>query len=347
MSFRQPRVLVIRRRYLGDIVLLGPVFRNLRLHWPDARITALIEPAYAGVLAMNPDVDAVITLPRSLGEWLRFPDAIRTGQFTHVLDFDNTEKTAAITRFSGAAVRVACNRELIKFRWPPLYTHVANVRNEFYDTHPITETYLQLLAPIGVPLESREVRLVPLADDLAAARELLPADIRAGQAVLLIHPGSRSEFRLWPADRFAAVIDRAQKELGTGAVLIAGPGEQKLVAEIIAYCARKPAVIDQTLAIPLLGALMSLFPVMLCHDSGPMHLANAVGARVVALCGSQNTVIWRPPGDRNIVLQTPLPCSCLPDAPGPCVKHDSYRSYCVRKITVNEVLAAVAKALRA
>jgi len=86
-SLEPPSILVIRRRYLGDIVLLGSLFRNLRLHWPQARLTALVEPSYAEVLALNPDVDAVLPLPRSgagLGSWWRALRALRRGRFTHV-----------------------------------------------------------------------------------------------------------------------------------------------------------------------------------------------------------------------------------------------------------------------
>ena len=56
----RPHVLAIRRRYLGDVVLLGSFLRNLRLHWPEAKISVLVEPAYAGVLALNPDVDETL-----------------------------------------------------------------------------------------------------------------------------------------------------------------------------------------------------------------------------------------------------------------------------------------------
>jgi len=67
-----PHILVIRRRYLGDIVLLGSFLRNLRLHWPSAEIQVLADPAYAGVLALNPDGDEPVLMPRGLGAWLRF-----------------------------------------------------------------------------------------------------------------------------------------------------------------------------------------------------------------------------------------------------------------------------------
>ena len=65
MSAVRPSILIIRRRYLGDVVLLGSVFRNLRLHWPTAHLSALVEPAYAPVLALNPDVDLALTLPNA------------------------------------------------------------------------------------------------------------------------------------------------------------------------------------------------------------------------------------------------------------------------------------------
>src|SRR5690349_3046596 len=96
-----PRILVIRRRYLGDIVLLGPVFANLRRAWPDAHLAGLAEPAFAPVLAMNPDVNEIFSLPRRALEWPGFLAALRRARFSHVLDLDNNERTAFVTRATG------------------------------------------------------------------------------------------------------------------------------------------------------------------------------------------------------------------------------------------------------
>src|SRR5262245_12915076 len=76
-SNRVPRVLLIRRRYLGDIVLLGSVLRNLRLHWPSAWISVLTETAYSGVVRLNPDVDSAFTFPHRAAEWFSFVRALR------------------------------------------------------------------------------------------------------------------------------------------------------------------------------------------------------------------------------------------------------------------------------
>ena len=345
MSADAPHVLVIRRRYLGDIVLLGSVLRNLRLHWPAARITVLTEPAYAAVLALNPDVHTALIFPRALAGWPAFLAALRRARFTHVLDFDNTEKTALLTRFTGALIRVAFDRELIKFRYPRFYTHSAKVANAFYDTHHITETYLRLLGPIGVPVATREVRLVPTKPDLAAITPLIggpKAKTGHRSPKILLHPGSRSPFRIWPPERFAAVADRLQDELGAQVFLVAGPAEQALVEAIRGHAKSHLVALDRAFSVGQFAALLAEFDLLLCHDSGPMHVAAAVGPPVVALFSSQNATIWRPLGERHAVLQTALPCACFPagELPQPCVKGDSYRSYCVRQTEVATVFAA-------
>lgn len=348
MSAASTRILVIRRRYLGDIVLLGSVFKNLRLHWPDAAITLLAESGYAGIAALNPDVAHILTFPRRVGEWPRFLRALRRARFTHVLDFDNTDKTAWLTRWTSAATRVTYDRETNPFRHRWAYTASAAVTNAFYTSQHITETYLALLAPLGVPVASREVRLVPRETDITAIASLaggLKSKIKNRKSKILLHPGSRSPFRLWPADRFAAVCDRLQDELDAQVFVVAGPSEAALVAEIRSHARSHLVAIDQRLTTGQFAALLAQFDLFLCHDSGPMHIAAAVGTPVVALFGSQNTAIWRPVGDGHTILQTPLPCTCLPDAPTPCVKTDSYRSYCVRKLTVDEVYRAAAAAL--
>ena len=330
-----PQILVVRRRYLGDLVLLGPLLRNLRLHWPEARIAVLAEPAYAPVLALNPDVDEVLTLPGGPSAWGRLLRRLRGAGFTHVFDLDNTEKTAVLARWTGAGFRAALRHELPP-RLPRLYTHLVLDPPADHERRSIDEYYLQVLPAAGVPVISRAVRLVPPAAELAATRRHVP---EPGPR-LLVHPGTRSPFRQWPAERFAAVCERAHTELGIRIVLTGGPGEQGLVADIQRRAPAAGAAVVPPLVVPAFAALAAQFDALLCHDSGPMHIAAAVGTPVVALFGSQNLALWRPAGDRHRLLQPPLPCrECV--APGVCVPADSYRSYCVRRLTVEEVYAAI------
>ena len=329
-----PRILVIRRRYLGDIVLLGPLLRNLRLHWPQARLTVLTEERFAEILSLNPDVDAA--LPHSahgLGRQWEFWRALRREKFTHVFDLDCNDRSALFTLVSGAPVRSVLQ---IRPRWSSLYTHRVRLKRSDYENRHITETTLSLLAAQEIPVVSREFTLLPREEDLAAMRRL----VGATGPVLLVHPGSRSAFRLWPAERFATVCDRVQEELGVQVVLAGGPGENALIAEIRRRAQSHLLALAEPLTLPRLAALARLSAALLCHDSGPMHVAAAVGTPVIALFGSQNAVMWRPLGAGHRVLQPPVPCQhCV--APGICVPGDSYRNYCVRNLEVETVWEAL------
>ena len=340
-----PHILVIRRRYLGDIVLLGSLFRNLKLHWPRARIAVLCEPAYADVLTMNPDVAEVFPFPASTGRWPGLVGRLRRARFSHVLDLDNRDKTAFLTRVTGAPVRLTL-RHGEKLHLPSFYTGSEVLPVEYLAERHITDLYLHLLGKLSVPVTTREIRLVPRTEDLVYARQLLSSLLtQTSGPCLLVHPGSRSPWRVWPAAQYAAVIDRLQQEGQAHVALIAGPGEQATVQEITRHL-RTPVVhLDGKYTIPQLAAILASFNALLCHDSGPMHLAAAVGTHVVALFGSQPLNIWQPIGEGHVTLQPPLPCThCV--SPGQCQPQDSYHNHCVRNITADRVYEAVTGALK-
>ena len=345
-----PHILVIRRRYLGDIVLLGSFLRNLRLHWPAARIGVLTEPAYTSLLTLNPDVTGAIALPTKLAAWPKFLRKLRRARFTHVFDLDNTQKTALLTRCTGAPARHTFHLENVRRHFQGLYTHTTFVSSLAYSAQPITETYLALLRTAGVPIVTREVRLSPRPADFAAVAPLLgpdpkPTTQNPKSSRLLVHPGSRSPYRVWPAENFAALCDRIQDELNTQIFLVGGPAEQSILAAIRAAAKSHVVVIDRPLPIGQFAALAAQFDLFLCHDSGPMHVAAAVGTPVVALVGAQNITIWGPVGAHHRVLQAPQPCAAACVSPDECSPGDSYKNLCVRRVTVAEAFAAVRASL--
>jgi heptosyltransferase III len=334
------RILIIRRRYLGDIVLLGSLLRNLRLRWPDAHLAVLVETRFADVLHLNPDVNATFTLPATLSAWPRFLARLRAAKFTHVLDLDNTEKTAVVSLFSGAAMRVILHHGGYRIKFRRAYTHVVHDPNDLHESRAITEYYLRTLEALQVPVVTREVRLVAPETELTDMRRF----VGAGGRVLLVHPGSRSPMRVWPAERFAAVCDFVQDELGAQVVLVGGPTDAAVVAEIRRHARTHLLTLPGALPIARFAALAKLSAAMLCHDSGPMHVAAAVGTRVIALYGSQNALLFRPSGEGHTLMRPPLPCiNCV--APTRCVPSDSYRNLCVQNVTVAHVCEAVRAAL--
>ncbi len=337
-----PRILIIRRRYLGDVVLLGALLRNLRLHWPGAVLAVLVEPGFAEALSLNTDVDQVIPTPAGVRAFPGFMRAVRNARFTHVLDLDNTEQTALVARLSGADVRVGLHHGSLRLKLPFAYTHRVHDPADRHETSPLSEYYLRALDPLGVPVASRDIRLEPHEADVLALRRFVGASSR----VLLVHPGSRSPSRLWPAERFATVIDHAQDELDAQVILTGGPADAAILDAIRQRVRTHLLNPPGPASLFQFAALARLSDAVLCHDSGPMHVAAAVGTPVIALYGSQNVMLFRPAGPRHTVLQPPLPCtSCV--APQECDPSDSYRSQCVRNISVDRVIDAVTATLAA
>lgn len=338
-----PRILIIRRRYLGDIVLLGSITQALRKHWPKASLTVLAEPAYAEILTLNPDLNSIVTIPRSPLAWLRSAIRLRRSRYTHVLDLDNRRNTAILTKLTGAPHRIALHHGP-EVCLPKFYTQAAIAEADFFETRHIIDYYGLVLRPLNVPATSPIPRLSPKPADLDYIRQLPEvASLPATRPKLLVHPGSRSQFRVWPVSSFAAVCDQLQEDGLASVTFVGGPGDQTTIETIRQTMQTRAEWLRQPLTSPQLAALFSHFDQLLCHDSGPMHVAAAVGTPVVALFGSQKITAWRPMGEGHITLQAPLPCThCV--APETCIPNDSYHNYCVRNITIPEVLNALKSA---
>ncbi len=344
MSESAPRILVIRRRYLGDLVLLGPVLLSLRAHWPQAHIAVLTEANYAGVLAINPLVNETLAFPHDIGDWWALWRRLRVTKFTHVFDFDNREKTALITWASRASQRLALHNG-VRATWGWAYSTIALVPLDFLIGRHVTTYFSRLLQAAKVPVLMSFAGLTPMPPDTAAMSQLpailtLPRD----RPRLLVHPGSRSDFRLWSAENFASVLDIIVAQNIASVTLIAGTNEQHLVDAIAQGMTQAVVRIDDNLSVPQLAALLAQFDALLCHDSGPMHVAAAVGTPVVALFGAQGSVVFSPLGEGHALLSPPIPCvNCV--SPETCVQGDTYRMRCVQNISTGEVLATLSKIL--
>lgn len=339
-----PRILVIRRHYVGDLVLLGSFLASLRAHWPGASITVLADEGYADILALSPDRPLVWQVPRRpprLGRTMDLLVRLRRAGFTHVFDLDNNDRTALCTRITGAPFRAGFDWSRGRLRQRLAYSHTVRVDPAVYRSRHITEHYLSLLAPAGVPVATREVALAVPGTEIDAASAMLASRNPEGRPVVLLHPGSSSAFRLWPAERFARTADRAQLELGAAVVVVGGPAEASLVRDIVRTAATPLASIEPPVPIVRLAALLARARAVLCHDSGPMHMAAAVGTPVVALLGSQSPAQWGPLGRGNRVLQAPIPCGEACVAPGRCDPANDYRTYCVRRIREDDVFEAL------
>ena len=286
------RILLVRTGALGDVILTLPVLQALRDGAPHARIELLGKPdilALAGEYA-----GGIHSIDRA--EWTPFfvpggllPDRpVNRLQATDLVlsylpDADGT--FTANLRRAGAGTVVS---------FPPHPPPDGSVH--------IVDHLLRPLAGLGIPACAVRpcVRLTP--EDRRAASRLLQDSGLSGVSPLILHPGSGGVSKRWPPERFAGVADRAVQETGLPVLLLSGPADGDL-ADRVGLHMQTAATVIPALPLTHLAALLECAAVYLGNDSGPTHLAAAVGAPVVALFGPTDPRIWAPRGAGIRVLQ--------------------------------------------
>jgi heptosyltransferase-3 len=293
-----PRVLLLRRRYLADVVALTAVTRNLRRHWPNAECVVACESRFAEALALAPDPIAAVAWPTSWTQWIRCRRHGRRAGFTHVIDFEGTRGSAFLARGTRAAVRLAAPDGPVVT--PRAYTETAP--SAALDS-TLAGRFLRALPAIGVPPGPDEVRLEPRAADVAALARYVGASPR----VLLVHPGAKDPSASWPAEKFAALIDTVQDELETQVVLDGGPRDGPLVAEIRARVRTHLMPVPGGQTVARFAALARLSHAVFGPTGGLMHVAAAVGTPVVALTAGDAVAPAGNATTRWRTLATPAP----------------------------------------
>lgn len=329
-------ILVIKLRYLGDVLLGTPVLRALRERFPDAHIAAAVNSGTEDILKRNPDLDEVLVVERGgLASQLRFLEEIRRRRFDCVIDLTDGDRAAIVARFSGAAVRIGLNEE---HRWRGLlYTVVA--RPGPGTTHRI-ERDLETVRSLGIePKSGMPVLRTSDQDDREAAGlldEIAGEPLSEGtHPLVMFQPGARYWFKAWPAERFADLADRLSAR-GERRILIGGHAGERSLAEDIAERARsKPLVLAGRTTLLHYAAILKRCALFVGNDNGPMHMAAALGVPVVALFGPSNPAEWGPRGDRVEVLYKGLDCRrCFHPT---CTRGENN---CMRLISADEVSAA-------
>lgn len=306
-----PRILVIRRRAVGDLVVSMAVPAALRRRWPKAQIDLLADRGPHAAAEGSPHVDEVVVYdrrahkkapwwrrPRMAWRWLR---GLRARRYDLVLDLMGTPQTAIWTWFTGAPTRVGRRR-----RWRSwAYTLPLEPPGEVRFAGEVFLDWVRGLGLEAGPWEPVPLRLEPgqLEAASAAAQQLVPG---RGPLVALV-PSASWPAKAWPLEHFAQIA----RELAAGGarVLVAwGPGEEARRDSILRL-AGDAAVAMPPLGLRELAAWLAACELVVCTDSGPKHLAVAMGTPTLTLFGSTDPRGWQPPGSRHeYLVEEGLPC---------------------------------------
>lgn len=343
------RILIIKLSSLGDVIHTLPALSALRRGYPRAHITWLVEPEAAELLVDHPALDRVLVLPKSkwrrdaasIRQWpalgrdlSRFVHDLRSCHYDVVLDFQGLLKSGALLRLARGKRKVgfAPGKERgdlflnEKIPYPSERLHAVK-------RYLLLTQYLD--CPEGKPQFVLTIRQTHR-DRVAALRAR--HDLTPERALVVLHPGTRWESKLWKEENWAALGDRLQQDHQAQVVFTGSADDRALVERIRARMNTPGVTMVGELGLKELAFLQTQAEVVVTPDSGPMHLAAAVGTPVVALFGPTDPVLTGPFGNAQTVITKSLRCR-------PCLKRRCTTNECMHEISVQEVWEGIKASL--
>lgn len=344
----RPRILIIKLSAIGDVIHSLPALNALREHFPQSHITWLVEAAAADLVSSHAALDRVLISRRKA--WLaglktaerrthwralrQFFCELRDTRYDLVIDFQSSAKGAVLVAAARARTKMGFGPGLAhqEFSWLALNRRVPAISMEVH----ALERYLHLLHPLGIKDPPVRYNLPLAAETYVAVDHLVgPAIANPARPLIAINPMAQWPTKLWPEAHFAQLADRLVERRQAGIFFTGGP-EDRNVIEAIQKKMRQPAVnLAGRTNLLELAALFTRMDCVITTDTGPMHLAAAVDAPVVAIFGPTSPARTGPYRARSRILQAALPCI-------PCFKRScAIDSQCMRAITAEQVEAAV------
>jgi ADP-heptose:LPS heptosyltransferase len=275
-----PRFLLMRLGSLGDIVQTFPAASGLKKSFPNAEVVWITHPKWEFLTKSSGIADEVWTLDtRDWGNIRYILKRIRAHRFQTAIDYQGLWKSAAVPFLSGVPRRIGFSFETVREKGVPiLYTDRVTVAQ---DRH-IADQNGELSVCAGAYVPTGDVHLTVPDEDI----KVVTARLAAGgvDEYVVLSPGGGWKSKCWPAERYGQLADKIMREFGLRSVINTGPGESNL-AKSVAEATRQAAPIEFTGSLGQLMALMKNAQAAIAGDTGPLHLADALGTKVIAIFG--------------------------------------------------------------
>jgi heptosyltransferase-1 len=334
METEPSAILIIRLSAIGDVVFASPLIKALRLSYPEAKISWLVEPAAAPLLQHNPDLDEVILWPKaewqalwrqgkfiSLWRELRALIArLKAHRFDLAIDLQGLLKSALWARFSAAPERIGLGSKEGSQR---LMTQVVSRHD---DSHRIGAEYLLLAREMGLDVTQFEMDIALSAED-----EAFPTTVIPQQKYAVICPFTTRPQKHWVESRWPELAVQIEALLGLPVVMLGGPADQAAAARIVAANGNIIDMAGKT-SLSQSAALIKHASLLVGVDTGLTHMGIAFNVPTLALFGS--TCPYRDTTRANArVLYHQLECS-------PCRRNPTCDGdfTCMKMITVEEIM---------
>jgi heptosyltransferase-1 len=307
------KILILKPSSLGDVVQALPVLRLLKLHWPNSQIHWWIDSGLAPLLEGDPDLASLVLFERrrwaSPAHW---PEMIQSVRWMRTQRFDLVIDLQCLAR-SGTFAWLANGQTLIgldEIREGARGFYDLAVRRPSYLTHAV-EWYLETLKALQVPVHWNFEWIPARAEAAAELRRRLPI---ASRRWVAIQPGARWLNKRWPVEYFADLVSRlAQAQPDVSFAILGGEGDRELGATIASRTPSRCLDLTGRISLPEMIEFLRLSELMITNDTGPMHVAAALGKTVIGIFGPTQPRRTGAYGQLHHAVQGTLPCI-------PCMK---------------------------
>ncbi|ENU1228383.1 MULTISPECIES: lipopolysaccharide core heptosyltransferase RfaQ [Providencia] len=298
------KILVIKMRFHGDMLLTTPVISSLKHQYPDAEIDVLLYQDTIPILSENAEINTLYGMSGKKNSglskacnFIKLLLKLRQNKYDLVVNLADQWMVAALVRCIPAKMKIS---ERIAHRdskyWHNSFTHLVDVEGD-----NVVTNNLSILKPLNLKTLCYETKMAYREQDWDTINKSL-FELGVHSSYVVIQPTARQIFKCWDNEKFSAVIDALQSR-GYQVVLTSGPSKEDLecINEIANGCQTKPVTeLAGKTSFPELGALIAHAALFIGVDSAPMHIAAAVKTPIVCLFGATNHIFWRPWSD-NVV----------------------------------------------
>ena len=333
------RILVRANNWIGDVVMISPAMRSLRERFQDAEITILAKPWVLEALEGSSLFDRLLPYDKKgrhagVTGFLKMVAELRRFRFDCAVLFQNAFEAALLTALARIPTRIGYATD----GRSPLLTMAIPLRTDSWYRRHRGEEFLDLIEFLGCERNGGPTDFpLPNSGITCGNRSLRP-----GRTVrVALHPGASKAAKAWHQDRYAEVGFRLQEILGAEILLLGGPGEKSLIDSIGRRLPTPPLTLPEPAGVKRLAIHLNSCDLLIGNDSGPMHIAGALGIPVIGIFGPGSPRRTGPfrPRSKFVPVTAGFPCApCRQKFGLECDPLPSGKPPCLEVISVEEVM---------